>query len=359
MSYTIEVYRGNQKAEKHLGIYSLYVMFFPQLVAGPIERPQNVLHQFYQDHLFDYNKLKTGLKLIGWGLFKKVVIADRLSIIVNEVYNNPREFDGPALTLATLFFSFQIYCDFSGYSDIALGSAKILGYDLMENFKRPYFSKSISEFWTRWHISLSTWFRDYLYIPLGGNRVPISKWCINIFSVFLISGLWHGASWNFIIWGSLHGLYMIIEKLIKPFEKRTLEPVLKNTFPFPYMKVLLTFLQVSFAWIFFRAQTVDDSLYIVSHLTSGWSSILNLQNLKVLISNIGGKDLIYGLFNILIGFAVILFMEYIHFHSRNREITDIIKNKPTWQRWLAYYGIILAILTVGVFQHQEFIYFQF
>lgn len=175
MSYTIEVYRGHQKAERHFGIYSLYVMFYPQLVAGPIERPQNLLHQFKEKHYFEYERVVEGLKLMLWGLFMKLVVADRLAIYVDAVYNNTENHSGPTFILATIFFAIQIYCDFAGYSNIAIGSAKVMGFKLMTNFKRPYFSKNISEFWSRWHISLSTWFRDYLYIPLGGNRVPIPR----------------------------------------------------------------------------------------------------------------------------------------------------------------------------------------
>ncbi|MFY7887527.1 MAG: MBOAT family O-acyltransferase, partial [Spirosomataceae bacterium] len=205
MSYTIEVYRGNQKAERHFGIYSLYVMFYPQLVAGPIERPQNVLHQFYEKYDFDYQRVTDGLKLMAWGMFKKVVIADRAALFVNTVYDHPYEKTGFPLIISTIFFSFQIFCDFSGYSDIALGSAQVMGFELMKNFDRPYFSKTMSEFWRRWHISLSTWFRDYLYISLGGNRVAKWRKEYNLFIVFLVSGIWHGASWNFIIWGAIHG----------------------------------------------------------------------------------------------------------------------------------------------------------
>lgn len=215
MSYTIEVYRGNQAAERNFGIYAAYAMFFPLLVAGPIERPQNLLHQFYEKHRFDYERIVDGLKLIAWGLFKKVVIADRLAIVVDHVYNSPQEHAGLSLILATIFFSFQIFCDFSGYSDIAVGTGRILGFRLMENFDRPYHARSVSEFWKRWHISLSTWFRDYLYIPLGGKRVSVPRWYFNLFFVFLVSGLWHGADWTFIVWGALHGFYIIFALITK------------------------------------------------------------------------------------------------------------------------------------------------
>ena len=193
MSYTIEVYRGKQKTERHFGIYALYVMFYPQLVAGPIERPQNLLHQFREKHSFDTDRIFEGLKIIIWGLFKKLVIADRLGIYVNGAYNNVAEQNGMTLLLATLFFSFQVYCDFSGYSDIAIGTAKVMGFNLMTNFRRPVFAKTTGEFWKRWHISLSTWFKDYLYFPMGGSKVSVPRWYFNLMVVFLISGLWHGA----------------------------------------------------------------------------------------------------------------------------------------------------------------------
>ena len=225
LSYVIEVYRNNQKAEHNFGIYSLYVMFYPQLVAGPIERPQNLLHQFYEKHSFDFERVVDGLKLMAWGLFKKVVVADRLALIVNGVYDNPTQFSGSSLilSLATVFFAFQIYCDFSGYSDIARGCARVMGFKLMVNFDRPYFSKSIAEFWKRWHISLSTWFRDYLYISLGGNRVSTSRLYFNLFITFLISGLWHGANWTYVIWGALNGIYLIFAIVTAGLRRRLVD----------------------------------------------------------------------------------------------------------------------------------------
>ena len=201
MSYTIEVYRGNQKAERHFGIYSLYVMFYPQLVAGPIERPQNLLHQFREKHPFNSQNLLDGLRLMLWGFFKKVVIADRVSQYVTTVYGAPEHYHYLNLVIATLFFFVQIYCDFSGYSDIAIGAARVMGFKLMTNFNRPYFSRNIQEFWRRWHISLSTWFKDYVYISLGGNRKGIKRMYFNLAVVFLLSGFWHGANWTYIIWG--------------------------------------------------------------------------------------------------------------------------------------------------------------
>ena len=226
MSYTIEVYRGNQKAEKHFGIYALYVMFYPQLVAGPIERPQNILWQFHQHHAFDFERFKSGLLQMAFGFFKKVVIADRLALVVDYCYTNPETKNGYMLLIGAIFYSFQIYCDFSGYSDIAIGAARIMGFKLMDNFNTPYLSKSVAEFWKRWHISLSTWFRDYLYISLGGNRVSVPRWYFNLFFVFMVSGLWHGAGTNFIVWGALHGIFLIIA-----LEKDKIFHALKITIP--------------------------------------------------------------------------------------------------------------------------------
>ena len=204
MSYTIEVYRGNQKAEHHFGIYALYVMFYPQLVAGPIERPQNVLWQYHQYFAYNWENVKAGLMRMAWGFFKKLVIADRLALIVDPAYGNVAGHNGLSLLVATFCYTIQIYCDFSAYSDIAIGAARVMGYDLMENFRTPYVATSITDFWRRWHISLSTWFRDYFYIPLGGNRKGEVRRYVNLFLTFLVSGIWHGANWTFVVWGGLH-----------------------------------------------------------------------------------------------------------------------------------------------------------
>jgi len=274
MSYTIEVYRGNQPAERHFGIYSLYVMFYPQLVAGPIERPQNLIHQFRERYDFDYQTVVQGLKLMLWGFFMKIVIADRLAIYVNAVYNNPEHHNGTTLILATILFAIQIYCDFAGYSSIAIGVAKIMGFKLMTNFNRPYLSRNISEFWKRWHISLSTWFKDYFYISLGGNRVRVPRWYLNLFLVFLVSGLWHGANWTFIIWGALNGFYLVFAIITKDIRFKFNQIIGLNKFPkiYNFVQILLTFLLSSFAWIFFRANTVGDAFHIVSQIFTNQSN---------------------------------------------------------------------------------------
>lgn len=351
MSYTIEVYRGNQKAERHFGIYSLYVMFYPQLVAGPIERPQNLLHQFREKHDFNYDSVTSGLRLMAWGLFKKVVIADRLSILVNTVYNNPEQHNSLSLIVATVFFSFQIFCDFSGYSDMAIGAAKIMGFKLMTNFNQPYRSKSISEFWKRWHISLSTWFKDYLYITLGGNKVSIPRWYLNLFIVFLISGLWHGANWTFIIWGALHGFYLVFAIITK--NKRDKLNKLFRVDKIPFISVITTFFLVAFAWVFFRANKVSDAFYIVSHLLADKANIFSVSSIKS-IFHLG-----LNIYEILIAISSIIFMMIIHYLERKDDTWQVWRNKPTYIRWSLYYLFVFIIIAFGVFDKNQFIYFQF
>ncbi len=349
LSYVIEVFRGNQKAERHFGIYALYVMFYPQLVAGPIERPQNLLHQFYQRHFFDYKRITDGLKLMLWGFLKKIVIADRLAIYVNQVYNNPSDYQGLSIILATYFFAFQIYCDFSGYSDIAIGSAKVMGFKLMDNFDRPYFAKSIAEFWRRWHISLSTWFKDYLYIPLGGSKVSKGQWYRNIAIVFLVSGLWHGANWTFIIWGLLHGFYIVFSDLTRKGRERIAAMLKINqqqTF-YKAVKILTTFHLVAFSWIFFRASSVQDAFLLIRNMAR-----INTSELGINILNEGKSYIIIALITIAV-------MEVIHFLQRQNNIRCLINQKPLWLRWGIYYAAVLCVLFLGEFKNQEFIYFQF
>jgi D-alanyl-lipoteichoic acid acyltransferase DltB (MBOAT superfamily) len=341
MSYTIEVYRGNQKAEKHFGIYSLYVMFYPQLVAGPIERPQNILHQFHTKQHFNYTNVVEGLKLITWGLFKKVVIADRLSIYVDAVYNNADQHSGLTLIVATVFFAFQIYCDFSGYSDIAIGCARVMGYNLMINFRRPYLASSIKEFWSRWHISLSTWFRDYLYFPLGGSKVAIPRWYLNLFIVFMVSGLWHGANWTFIIWGALHGIYQIFSVSFKKFNEKNILGYRPLT---NALHVFITFALVSFAWIFFRANNVTEAFNICK-------SIFTLKGGGLFIGTPEG--FVYAVIWILF----LLVVEYItEYHS---DIIKVFYSPNRVVRYAGYTVIVLFIILFGVFNGGQFIYFQF
>ncbi|MEO8447524.1 MAG: MBOAT family O-acyltransferase, partial [bacterium] len=362
LSYSIEVYRGNHKAERHFGIYALYVMFYPQLVAGPIERPQNMLHQFYEKHHVDFIRIANGLKLMAWGLFKKVVIADRLAIVVNQVYDHPQQYEGTALIIATLFFAFQIYCDFSGYTDIALGAAEVMGFKLLKNFNAPYLAKNIADFWKRWHISLSTWFRDYLYISIGGSKVKISRWYFNLLFVFIVSGFWHGANWTFIIWGALNGVYLVAALLKDKFfakKKKEKESSFSEIF-----QIVTTFILVSFAWIFFRANSWSDAWYIVTHLTS------NLFTKVIALKSYLNSGLFSGFFGIKIKnfdfsewvmcfvLIVILFITDMII-NRHGDIVSYVNKKPAVVRWVLYYVIILSIIFLGKFGEAKFIYFQF
>lgn len=340
MSYTIEVYRKNQKAEHHFGIYTLYVMFYPQLVAGPIERPQNMLFQFHSYFKYDFEQVKAGLMQMAFGMFKKVVIGDRLALMVDFAYDNPYEHNGLTLLVATLFFTFRIYCDFSGYSDIAIGAARVMGFTLMDNFRMPYESASIAEFWGRWHISLSTWFRDYLYIPLGGNRKGEFRRYFNQFTVFLVSGLWHGASWNYVIWGSLHGLYLVAAVIRDKALKKLGIVIPKNRF-IHVINVVITFVLVSLTWVFFRndkapiGQAFDILRKIV---TFSWDEPLR--------SPLNSVEMWFSAFLI----AFLLLIE--HFYPK-------IPTRSTASFYTIFVSICVFIYFFGVFTSNQFIYFQF
>lgn len=272
LSYVIEVYRGHQKSERNLGIYSLYVMFYPQLVAGPIERPQNLLHQFYADHRFDVNNLRQGITLIAWGLFQKMVIADRCALYVNHVFAGWAAASGLTMLLAVVLFAVQIYSDFSGYSSVAIGCARVMGFELMTNFRRPYFSTSFAEFWKRWHISLSTWFRDYLYIPLGGNRASKFRHCVNLLITFTVSGLWHGANWTFIVWGALNGALLVVEHLFTNWGRqapvRWIGQLVRRT---------LVLSGILAGWVFFRASNLPAAMGILKRI--GTQFVISRQSL--------------------------------------------------------------------------------
>lgn len=353
LSYVIEVYYGRQKAEKHFGIYSLYVMFYPQLVAGPIERPQNILHQFYIPHSFNYQRAVEGMRLILWGLFKKMVIADRVAVYVNEVYNHPDKYHGSVVVFASVLFAIQIYCDFSGYSDIAIGSARVMGFNLMENFNRPYFSKSIKEFWSRWHISLSTWFRDYLYIPMGGNRVAKPRWYFNLFFTFLVSGFWHGANWTFVIWGALHGTYLvagiIADRLV--FDKiKSLKEFFYNSFTGKVITASFTFLLVVIAWVFFRANNVEEALTLMGNALDWKGTGVNIripgfQSYKTELVMTG---------------ILLLFLFATHWYERSKKLEIRLNSWSPVFRWTAYFVITECIIWAGFYgTKSDFIYFQF
>jgi D-alanyl-lipoteichoic acid acyltransferase DltB (MBOAT superfamily) len=361
MSYTIEVYRGNQKAERRIGLYALFVMFYPQLVAGPIERPQNIFPQFKEVKKFDYGRIKSGLQLMAWGMFKKVVIADRLAIFVDEVYRQPGNFESISVWVATFFFTFQIYCDFSGYTDIAIGAGLVMGFRLMKNFHNPYFAKSIREFWGRWHISLSTWFRDYLYIPLGGNRVSKPRAYFNVFFVFLVSGVWHGANTNYIIWGALHGFYLIIGLMTLNARNNFLK-LLNIDNESRLMKVtniILTFLLVMIAWIAFRA---DYDLKYFSFVL--WDKIaaspeifntsMNWDYIRTYVfMGQGMTEFIYAI-------LLIVFLLLVNSMQEKQSMRELINRQKTPFRWVLYISSLLIFIYLGVFESDaQFIYFQF
>jgi D-alanyl-lipoteichoic acid acyltransferase DltB (MBOAT superfamily) len=358
MSYTIEIYRGTQKPEKHFGIFALYVMFYPQLVAGPIERPQNLLHQFYERHYFDYQRVVGGLKLVLWGIFKKIVIADRLAVFVDQVYNQPTIYRGIPLILATVFFAFQIYCDFSAYSDIAIGVAQVMGFRLMTNFNRPYSAKSIADFWRRWHISLTTWFRDYVYLPLVTRQDGRRRLYSSILLTFLISGIWHGARWTFVVWGALNGLYILVSIWTRNLRRKLRNILGLERWPrlLASLQITITFSLVCFAWIFFRANSLSDAYYIVKHLFVGVGHFLtNLWLQETWANVLPGQPLPYSL----IAGLSIIFMGFIHLIQPHRSIRLMFSEKPIYFRWAMYYALILSIFFFGEFQARQFVYFQF
>ena len=357
ISYVVDVYNGSARAEKHFGIFAVYSCFFPQLVAGPIERPKHLLHQFYERHDFTYENATAGLRQILWGVFKKVVVADRVAILVKAVYADPHSYTGLPLIVATLFFAVQIYCDFSGYTDIALGSARLIGFDLMANFRQPYFSKSIPEFWRRWHISLSTWFKDYLYIPLGGNRVVKWRWYYNLFITFFISGLWHGASWTFAAWGALHGGYMLLDSFFgrgRDWFRSKLKSVFAQT-AFDGFNLALTFALVTVAWIPFRAANFSDAWFIFTHLFAGASHWLDFGTVSLQFRGMGLNATELMLSVVFTGLVVV----YDIIDSRGG-VWASLKTKPTPVRWAVYYALLILVLFFGPYnQAQNFIYFQF
>jgi D-alanyl-lipoteichoic acid acyltransferase DltB (MBOAT superfamily) len=355
LSYTIDIYRKQLKPSKDWLSFFAFVAFFPQLVAGPIERASHLLPQFYKTYKFNYNQVKSGLLLMAFGLFKKMVIADRLAILVNQVYNNPSDYHGVDVIIATVFFAFQIYCDFSGYSDIAIGAARTMGFDLMKNFDSPYLSKSITEFWRRWHISLSTWFRDYVYIPLGGSRNGKYRTYSNLFIVFLVSGLWHGAALTFVIWGAIHGFIIVLEKVFEK-QRKTLYAKLyisENSIARKLIFIPLIFVIVCFAWIFFRANNLSDSILLIRNI--GFSNIENLSNGEIYTLGLIEPEFILSII------VIILLVLFEWFHKKSN--AQILLSKQVLPvRWAFYLVVVFTILIFGVYgedQVSEFIYFQF
>ncbi|MCI8464151.1 MAG: MBOAT family protein [Lachnospiraceae bacterium] len=362
LGYIIDVYRREIPAEKNLLRYALFISFFPQLVAGPIERSKNLMYQIYQPHVFDFQRVKGGLLLMGWGFFQKLVIADRIAILVNDVYGNYHVYSGLQILLATMLFAFQIYCDFAGYSDIAIGAARVMGFTLTKNFKSPYFATTVSDFWRSWHISLTTWFRDYVYIPLGGNRCGKWKKYRNLLLTFAVSGLWHGAGWNFVVWGALNGLYQAAGDLTLPVRTRLQQRLHIRTQCGSYrlLQGIITFGLVDFTWLFFRAESFTTALRMLWHginnigLFSFFNpdTLLGIQTMALSEKNF---------FVMLLGLAVLLLVDYKK--KQNVDFKGTLARQNIWFRWLVYYGLIFVVLIFGIYGPEydasTFIYFQF
>lgn len=348
MGYLIDVYKGKVRAERHFGYYALFVSFFPQLLAGPIGRADSLLPQLKAERRFDYDSASYGLKLMAWGYFKKLVIADTFAVTVNQVYDNCYSYVGLVFIITTVMYALQIYCDFSGYSDIAIGCAKLFGINLTTNFKSPYLSFSVREFWSRWHISLSTWFRDYVYIPLGGSRTGRIRHCLNLFITFLVSGFWHGSALTFLVWGALHGLLQIIETFIYPKRKAGAPARKKHWWQLP-----ITFCVICFAWIFFRANSIQDARWIISRLF--WDIGRPLNYLKTAAICL---DLSYpAMIGMALSAAALLIYDAI---SLKWDVIGLLSRAWAPVRWLTY---VLLLLVIALFSYKgiatEFIYMQF
>ncbi|MBQ6947852.1 MAG: MBOAT family protein [Clostridia bacterium] len=352
LGYTIDVYRGDVPAERNFIDYALFVSFFPQLVAGPIERTGNIVPQLKVIHKFRFANLRDGMLLILWGLMKKMVIADNLALAVNTVYNAPYDKNGVQMLFATLCFAFQIYCDFSAYSDIARGSAKILGIRLMRNFDFPYGARSIKEFWRRWHISLSTWFKDYLYFPLGGSRVKKWRHCLNLMIVFVVSGLWHGAAITYVLWGFLHGAYQIIGIWLTPLREKFYAKILAKDHPvMSALRWLGTFILVNIAWVLFRANSLQDAWFILSGIfTLPFGASFGLGDLGITTASL------------IVTLAAVVVLIAVDFLNHRSPLADKI-NRTLWLRYAVYFLLLLSILIFGYygdgFDPQDFVYFQF
>lgn len=356
LSYTIDVYRNDTKVEKNLFKYALFVSFFPQLLSGPIQKSKYFIHQIDERHYFDYTKVKNGLILMIWGYFQKTMVADRLAQIVNTVYNDPSNYKGFEIIIATIFFAFQLYCDFASYSNIAIGAAEVMGFRLSVNFERPYFSKSIREFWKRWHMSLTSWFMDYLYFPLGGSRCSKLRTYFNVMVVFVVSGLWHGANFTFIIWGTLHGIYYIIEKSFKSVGDKLLMKFKVNTGNFGYklFMVLINFLLVDFAWLFFRADSFKSATILIQNMFYFNPSIFFNGGLYKL-----GLDSSNFLVAILSSFVILI----VDLLQRSGNLRYKLSKQNVVFRWSLYLVSLVSILIFGVYgpgyNVQQFIYSKF
>lgn len=362
LSYTMDVYRGDVKAEKNPIRYALFVSFFPQLVAGPIERSKNLLSQVNlidKKRMWNSTKIVEGFIMMLWGLFLKMVIADRISIFADKIFSDFYAYGTVELILGAVAFAIQIYCDFCGYSTIAIGAAKVMGFELMENFNVPYFATSIREFWRRWHISLSSWFKDYLYIPLGGNRCSKPRQYLNIMITFLVSGLWHGANWTFVVWGGLHGFYQIIGDLLKPVREKINNMLKVDTqaFSFKFGKICITFGLTTFAWIFFRAKDLGEAFYYIERMFTKFNPWVLFD---MSLYNIGLDNIEMNV--LLIALLCLLVADLLKYY-KNITISAFLMKQNIWFRWIVMLGLIWMILVYGKygmdFDSAQFIYFDF
>jgi D-alanyl-lipoteichoic acid acyltransferase DltB (MBOAT superfamily) len=357
ISYLVDVFRGQQKAEREFGAFALYVTFFPKLVAGPIERAKNLLPQIHAHPAFDRTQAMLGLQLILWGLFKKVFVADRLAPFVSAIYDNPEAANGVQIAFATWLYAFQLYCDFSGYTDIALGIALIFGYRLTQNFNRPYFATSIQDFWKRWHISLTSWLTDYIFTPITRQKTFKIKFfnlmLYGMFITFVVSGLWHGAAWTYVVWGALHGGYIVVSLLLQKRWNNFARAIKLVDRPNLYraLKISVTFSLVCFAYIFFRASSMDDALHMVASLGTGWGEFKDN-----MLSVIGMRR--NDFFIAMLGIAVVMGAEVLQGRFDMRKAIDA---RPAWMRWSLYYVGSVAVVLLGAFYgaQTDFIYFRF
>ncbi|MCI6376841.1 MAG: MBOAT family protein [Clostridiales bacterium] len=361
LSYTMDVYRGDVPVERNFLRYALFVSFFPQLVAGPIERSGSLLAQLKEEHPFEPENFKAGALMMLWGYFQKMVIADRAAILVNQIYGHYTAYAGYSLIVATVFFAVQIYCDFSGYSAIAIGAAKILGIDLMQNFRQPYLAVSVADFWRRWHISLSTWFRDYLYIPLGGNRKGLARKYLNVLLTFLLSGLWHGANWTYVVWGGLNGLLQILgdgkNRLLKRLPQRPSKPLVRrDCYSYRMLQRIITFALICLTWVFFRAESLAQAMDIFRQIFSVHNPWIFFDET---LYSLGLSRLELGI--LLVAICALLAVDIAHEHGVS--LRDRLAEQNLVFRWLVYLAAIVFILVYGVYgvgyDASQFIYFQF
>lgn len=362
IGYTVDVYKGETKAEKNFFKYALFVSFFPQLVAGPIERSKNLLTQIREEStrkLWNYERIIQGLITMVWGLFIKIVISDRVAILVNQVFGHYKEYQLFGLLIGALGFALQIYTDFGGYSTIAIGAAKVLGFELMENFNAPYFATSVSDFWHRWHISLSTWFRDYIYIPLGGNRCSKIKKYRNILITFTLSGLWHGSDWTYVIWGMLHGLYQIIGDILKPIKLRIhgFFHTQVTGFGYKFLQGIVTFCMVDFAWIFFRAASIREAFEYIGRMFTfrDWWSFFDD---SIFSLGLDSKEI-----QILVVATIVMAIVDVLKYVKGETFASLLSRQTIIFRWLVLFYLIISIIIYGCygydFESSQFIYFQF